>query len=398
MAKNNVLTAAERIAEKYGKNRVKTFKKRELLSVSTGSLQLNQALGIFKGYPEGAFIEAYGWEGTGKTLMLFLAIAEAQRKFPKKKCALIDAENQFKYQSAWAESFGVDIEKLEVIPVATAEEGFDILEMLLYGDVVIKEKIVEEAVKTAEENTYSIIGIDSISMLVPLEDVHKNMEETTRSASQAAIIGKGLKKMVSAMITSKSQTIMFCINQLRKNPRAKKFENPDYRPGGSQLKFVDTIAFEVKKIAGSEVIGADGKVKSHRAKIKITKSKVASKPKGWIEFTLNYDGTGIDNDVELFDVGTMNGLIFSPKMAHYAIAKNPEAPEKDKEVDEEYGMFKSSKDDVRVKFKDYLAKNPKLKDKLYQYIQEGKFYVKSDEKAVDEDAFEEIEKDAFEEE
>ena len=47
-------------------------------SISTGSIALNQALGI-GGYPRGRVIEIYGPESSGKTTLAIHAIAEAQK-------------------------------------------------------------------------------------------------------------------------------------------------------------------------------------------------------------------------------------------------------------------------------------------------------------------------------
>lgn len=56
---------------KLGENEV-----RDIAVTSTGSLQLDVALGV-GGYPKGRIIEIYGPESSGKTTMALHAIAEA---------------------------------------------------------------------------------------------------------------------------------------------------------------------------------------------------------------------------------------------------------------------------------------------------------------------------------
>lgn len=377
MAQGTAKSAAERIAKKYGAHSFEKFKKKELISISTGSLLLNQSLGKFKGYPEGAFIEAYGWEGSGKTLMLYLAIAEAQRKFPDRPCAILDAEKQFKYQADWAETIGVNVEELYVKEISSAEEAFDILEMLILGEVKIDSQDGSKTVIKA--GNFSIIGIDSISQLVPLDEVNKDMEVNTKRGAQATAIGRGMRTLTSAMVQAKSQTTIFMINQLRMNPNAGMFSNPEYRPGGNSLKFYDTLAFEVKKVPKSEIVGSDGKIISHRAKIKITKSKIAAKPKDWIEFKLNYDGTGIDVDTELLDVAKLNKLLIN-KGRTYGIAATP--GDEDSEFSDKFPTFKSSEKNLDVDFKEYLSSNKKVKELILDYVKEGKFYVVEEKKVV----------------
>ena len=384
MAQGDVLSAIERINAKYGKNSFQKFVKKELDTVSTGSLLFDQALGKFKGYPEGAVVEAYGWEGSGKTLMMYLAIAEAQRKFPDRPCAIIDAERQFKYQSDWAESLGVDVEQLFVKEVASAEEAFSLLEMLILGDVEMdKEGNVK---KVITPGNFAIIGVDSVTQLAPLADIHKDLDESSAQGAQASAIGKGMKKMVSAMVTAQTKSIIFMINQLRQNPRAGYGANPEYRPGGNSLKFVDVLAFEVKKINKSDEVGKDGKIISHKAKVKITKSKIASKPLDWIEFKLNYDGTGIDNDMELFEVGKFNGLLVKLKGRNkYGVAKNPRKLEEDEsgdsiELNDKFPIFEAEKSETTSRdFKQYLIDNPKLKQYILDFIEKGQIYIKENQ-------------------
>lgn len=216
-----IVTAASLIQKRFGRsitvagNKYAEFPR----AISTGSMLLDNAIGVCKGYPFGSVIEVFGWEGAGKTLMLYLAFAEAQRKFPDRPCVLIDAERQFQFQAKWAEQVGVDVSKLIVIPVSTAEEAFDIMHALVLGEHEVDKKS-GEVVRVMNPGKYAIIGVDSVTQLVSVTDATKEMGESRQRGSQATAIGLGLKKVTSAMARSDvdSQTILFFINQLRKNP------------------------------------------------------------------------------------------------------------------------------------------------------------------------------------
>jgi len=218
---STVLSAAERIESKFGGKWEKAGEGilKPPASVSTGSLLMDEAIGDCKGFPEGSVIEVYGPQHSGKTLMGYLAIASSQRKNPKRDHLIIDAENQFRFQSRWAKQVGVDVPNLYVKPVTSGEEAFDIMEMAILGEVELNSD--GEVKKVIEPGNFGVILVDSVSQLVPLEMIHKGNDQSNRMAVVAAMMSKGLKKVLSAMVVANSKTIIMFINQIRMNPQAK---------------------------------------------------------------------------------------------------------------------------------------------------------------------------------
>ena len=92
-------------------------------AVSTGSLSLDLALGI-GGLPRGRIVEIFGPESSGKTTLVYHAIAEAQRRGGI--CAFIDAEHAI--DPAYAKRIGVDIDELLVSQPDTGEQALEIAE------------------------------------------------------------------------------------------------------------------------------------------------------------------------------------------------------------------------------------------------------------------------------
>lgn len=377
--KTIAMSAAALIKKKFGRDIKPAGDKYKSLpeGISTGSILLDHAIGVYGGYPVGSFIEVFGWEGAGKTLLLYLAFAEAQKKWPDRPCVLIDAERQFQFQGKWAEKVGVDISKLIVLPVSTAEEAFDIAHALILGDHEIDAK-TGNVVRVSQPGNYAIIGFDSVTQLVSKVDASKGMEETRQRGTQASAIGLGLKKVSSAMARSDvdSKTIMFFINQLRKNPNAKFMANPEYRTGGNALPFYDTIALKVAKVWKSEVRDENGNILSHGVKVTFEKNKAGSTPQDAICFTLMHDGTGVNNEQELFDVALMNGILQKyeiPKDDKIVIRYNFVNPENGKKMDD------SIKDFSKKKFDLILDERPELKEKIEALIRDGKFFTKKDD-------------------
>jgi len=370
-----ITTAAAIIKRRFGREISPAGKRYDKLpsAISTGSILLNNAIGNVQGYPFGSIIEVFGWEGAGKTLMLYLAIAEAQRRFPDKPCVLIDAERQFQFQAEWARSVGVDTSKLIVLQCSTAEECFDMIHALILGEHEADKK-TGEIIRVINPGKYAIIGIDSVTQLVSIVDATKEMGDSRVRASQASAIGLGLKKVTSVMARSDvdSQTILFFINQLRKNPN-KRFGNPEYRTGGNALPFYDTIALKVAKVWDSEERDENGNIVSHGVKVTFEKNKAGSMPEEAVCFTLMHDGTGVDNEQELFDVALMNGVV-----------KEIEGEEGGKV---RYNIFSASgekafsdlKDFSKRKFNTILEEHPDIKAKVNSFITDKKIFKKKDD-------------------
>lgn len=366
MTRGDILSAAERIEERFGG----TFRRltkdvlQPMPAVSTGSLLLNEALNESRGYPEGCIVEVFGPQHSGKTLMGYLAIAECQKKFPDRPCLLIDAEHQFMYQAKWAQTLGVDVEKLMYTTVTSAEEAFEKMEFCIYGDVEMdKEGQVKRIVRPGN---FGIIMIDSVSQLVPLEEIHKAMDRSTRMAALASVMSRGLRKVVSAQSLANSKTILYFINQIRANPNVM-FGNPETRSGGKALAFYDTIAFRVSKVHKSDERDEKNKIISHRVKIKFEKNKTGQMPADAIEFKICHNGMGVDNNDELFTVGEMNNLIVKFKRRYNFVKAGTE------EI-----LDPTIEDFCREDFAEIIKTHPKMKDMIMNFIKNGSFYVKDE--------------------
>lgn len=377
--KSVVVTAASIIQQRFGRSiQVSGDKyKKQIEAISSGSILLDNSIGKCKGYPRGSTIEVFGWEGAGKTLLLYLAIAEAQKKYPDEPCVLIDAERQFEFQAAWAEQVGVDISKLIVLKCSTAEECFDMIHALVLGEYEADKK-TGEVIKVINPGKYAIIGVDSVTQLVSMVDSVKQMGDSRQRGSQASAIGLGLKKVTSAMARSdvESKSILFFINQLRKNPN-QMFGNPEYRTGGNALPFYDTIALKVAKVWDSVERDDTGEIISHDVKVTFEKNKAGSLPEDAIVFTLMHDGSGVNNEKELFDVALLNGVV-----KEYEITKkdgkityrynfvNPESGQK---------IYKDLEDFSKKKFDEILEAKPEIRQKINDLIKDRKIFVNKDQ-------------------
>lgn len=327
-------------------------------SLPTGSYLLDEVMGDCKGYPENSFIEAYGPQASGKSVMGYLAIAASQRKHPDRENVIINAEGAFQKQAIFAHRLGVDVTKVKIINTNVAEKVFDIIEMLLkHGNI-------------------GVIMVDSVTTLCPLEHVNKSMQDGARIAALAAVMSKGLQKTNSAKIESGSTAIVYFINQTRIDPGIM-YGAKEKSTGGLSLKFYCDISMRIAKIKDSVERDNGDNAIGHQVKVRFDKNRVGSLPTNPVVIKLMYgiNKAGIDNEWELRQVAQMHGIL--------RVVKKHKA-----KVDYEWNFVKPNNDeDAEIELLDNTIENftesqinevldshPKIKDMVLQYIEKGEFF------------------------
>ena len=207
---------------------IKTGNVDEISYIPTGVFEVDSILGAGMGIPSGTLIEFCGESQSGKTWLGYKLMAEAQKA--GKKCAFINVENSYYPQRAT--SCGVNISQLVLIEnVGSAEK---------YGELI---KFM------VESGEYGVIVVDSISAMIPNDELEKSLEQVQTIGLHARFV-KRLTKDLTAK-TAASGTIVVLINQLYMGAGAMPGSMVKTASGGNAMNYFTHMRLWINKINGA---------------------------------------------------------------------------------------------------------------------------------------------------
>jgi recombination protein RecA len=263
----------------------------EIEKISTGSLLLDKVLG--GGVARGVVVEIFGQEGSGKTTLSLLMIAEAQKKYKDALFVYLDLECSL--TDSLLKITGVVKERLLIIHPTSGEATFEyIRSVILNGD---RENVM-----------VPIVVVDSVAAMVPMEEARGGMGNQ-QIGLQARLLSKGLR-MIVKLLKAHGTTVVF-INQVRSKVGVY-YGNPEVTAGGKALPFYSSVRMRVKKVRMPEQSMADapetGSV-AHIMQISIKKNKSAPLVEP-VQLELLH-GVGFDKVNELVMIAKKRGIIIA---------------------------------------------------------------------------------------
>jgi len=279
--KKALSAALSQIEKQFGKGSVMRMGDagavRQVEAVSTGSLQLDIALGV-GGVPRGRVIEIFGPESSGKTTMTLHIVAEAQKLGGT--AAFVDAEHAL--DPSYAEKLGVNMDELLVSQPDTGEQALEITDMLVRSGAV------------------DVVVVDSVAALTPKAEIEGDMGDS-HMGLRARLMSQALRKLTANI--QRSNCMVIFINQIRMKIGVM-FGNPETTTGGNALKFYASVRLDIRRTGaikkGDEVVG-------NETRVKVIKNKVAP-PFKQANFEILY-GEGISREGEIIDLGVKYELI-----------------------------------------------------------------------------------------
>lgn len=226
--------------------------------------------------PGGRIIEIYGNESTGKSLMAYNIIRDAQRKGGM--FYLFDVERALKKDYA-KDVLHLDVESNSYIDNSTTLEAIfsKIERALLY---LKKNKIGAKFV---------VFVIDSIAATTTSEELSGGLEGKGYNTSKSKIMSLAFR-MLPALLSEMNATLI-CINQQRYTMNAAPFSDPFIQPGGKALPFHASLRIKLDHLG---FIKDDrGNIVGNKVRATVKKSKVGF-PFGSCEMFL-YSNSGIDD-------------------------------------------------------------------------------------------------------
>jgi len=270
--------------------------------LDTGSRYLNSVLGKRKlGIPWGRILELYGENSHGKSALSTFIFSLAQAMGAR--VIWFDAENS--YSKAWVKKWKVDPDKVYLIqPYAGFFGGkqpkySDKGKLLNEPDISSANVLCDEVralirrLYREDPDTPIFLVLDSVTALETDYEIEVDMEGANMKSgvALAAFLSKLMKKWVGLFATHNVTGII--INQLRTKPMAKKFENPEYTPGGKATKFYAHVRAKIRRAGGGKIIVGTGKNKKQigiKGIISNVKNKVGGIENTACSFKIYFDG------------------------------------------------------------------------------------------------------------
>lgn len=280
----------------------------------TGILSLDKYFGV-GGMLGGRIMNAWGWEGTGKTLTALTIGAHIQKqKYTpcpgnnegEGRVAFLDAEGT--YSPSMAKAVGLDPNKVMLFNstperILSGEDYFDIMKILI-------------------QNGFEFIIVDSLPALVPTSRMNATIGQGQKATS-AVLIAEGLQQL-TPLLNGFRRSVVWMINQKRMKPMVM-FGPTEGHTGGEAIRFFESYSLEVKKRGDivKNVPTSNGRFEDRRIGVtveaRLHKNKTAPIPVDVVQYDIYFENatdskgdtfhTGVDIYKDVVSVATSVGVI-----------------------------------------------------------------------------------------
>jgi recombination protein RecA len=259
--------------------------------IPTGSFVMDRITG--GGFARGRHYELFGDENAGKSYIVYRTMALAQSR--GEVCAIIDPEHSF------------DAERFEFL-------GGDANDLLAYHPTNAEEAIavMMTLARNSRAHDIGVVGMDSVSSLVPDEEMSKDVRDKDQPAGQARMMSRALRR-----ITTVNEKVVFLWTNQERTDIGIKFGNPRVTSGGKALRYYATGRMEFRrgtKVVEKRHVARGGKLVQSEViagrwiQVKAEKDK-STYPGREGSFIFNFRMKRIDPASEIVQLGLEDGLI-----------------------------------------------------------------------------------------
>ena len=212
----------------------------------TGSFALNRVISgnVYKGIPRGRITCIYGPSQSGKSLIAAQVVANALKKGQIDGCFWVDSEGG---GTQLLQNFGVDLEKVEYVPVLDAEDACVKL-VNIYESLVQAHKEWEKDPDQNDEPRY-IVVLDSFGGLASSKVVSDAVDKDKMVADQgmaAKTRNALIRTLMMRVVVSNCSLIV--INHEYSNPGQMYPSKIHNMAGGQGIEYASHIILQASKL------------------------------------------------------------------------------------------------------------------------------------------------------
>lgn len=300
--------------------------------------QLNEATG--GGVPMKNLTLIAGREDSGKTGFCLATIGYNMEIDPEFTALWIESEDSLDVEKA-SKLHHIDLNRFYCISTTDPKTKKQVFGAEAIGDAIVA------ALQTTRIN---MVVINSVKMLVPMEETNKSLEENTM-ATQARFNAKLTKKIIP--LIAQKEAAMLCVQHYSTNLNAGMYGNPDSITGGRALRYNNMLTLEFGKVSvqdGDPVTRETG-LKFH---VRVTKNHLVLDRNPYVDFyyCIEY-GKGIERHITALQQLIAQGIIVQRGAWLYMLDANGE---KDPNMSwQGKGAFKQDMLDNPTKFDTLLS-------------------------------------------
>lgn len=257
------------------------------------------------GWPRGRISQLHGTPGSGKTFYALLSVREAQRLSPTSVQIWVDTE--FQFNSQWAESLGIDTDRIILIQDNNGASVFS----KLFGRVNDKGKKnkfgLVDYIREGELDADMIV-LDSIANLVPPVELGRNFEDQNIAALARFLPGAFNR---AAADISETKAAMICINQARVDMGS--YAGGITYPGGFKYKHILSLAIRLtaSMAKDSTLFDDEGRKIGHKVLVTVEKTRFGP-DKYKTDFMVNFFKGVVNLGEEAAMLGAAYGIVNRP--------------------------------------------------------------------------------------